>query len=341
VNLTREHVDELAGTLPPLLLDRQRIIHSAAFRRLQFKTQVFLATDADHFRTRLTHTLEVAQLARMIAERLGLSGELAEVVALAHDLGHPPFGHAGERALDECMRAAGGFEHNVHSLRVVEYLEHSYPGFRGLNLTRAVRECLAKHTTRFDQPGSHPLQDGAPPPAEGQIAALADRVGYALHDLQDALYAGLIEPADLKAVRLWSEFFDRAAPLTEMREWRRYLRPAIDRLRAALIADIAATFTATARASISTTMEARFAELEDFLLARVYRHPRLVRMDQKARRALIAVFDAYRAQPGLLPRRYFARIDEQGALRVVGDYVAGMTDRFCLKEHTRLFDPRV
>jgi dGTPase len=177
-----------------LVVDRQRVVHSAAFRRLQHKTQVFVAPDTDHFRTRLTHTLEVAHLARCMAERLGLVPDLAEVVALAHDLGHPPFGHAGERALRACLRDHGGFEHNQHTLRIVEELEHPYPEFRGLNLTHAVRECLAKHATPYDQPGEHPLRDGRPPPPEGLVVDLADRLTYALHDLQDGLYAGLVNP---------------------------------------------------------------------------------------------------------------------------------------------------
>ncbi|NUQ49753.1 MAG: dNTP triphosphohydrolase, partial [Phycisphaerae bacterium] len=200
---SREHPEPLAETLSPLELDRHRIVNAAAFRRLQYKTQVFVAPEEDHFRTRMTHTLEVAHLARLLAAALRLDFGLAEVVALAHDLGHPPFGHAGERALADCMAAHGGYEHNRHALRVVEHLEHPYPDFPGLNLTRVVRECLAKHTTRYDLPGPHPLQDGRPPPPEGQVAALADRLAYALHDLQDGVYAGVIEPAALDELAIW------------------------------------------------------------------------------------------------------------------------------------------
>ncbi len=235
---SREHEDPLAGFLPPLVLDRQRVVHSSAFRRLQYKTQVFLTAE-DHFRTRLTHTLEVAHLARILAAALGLDAELAEVVALAHDLGHPPFGHAGERALDELLRAQGGFEHNSHALRVVEYLEHPYPHFRGLNLTLVVRQCLAKHSTRFDRPGAHPLQDGRPPPPEGQVAALADRLAYALHDLQDGLYAGLIEPASLRDLSLWVEAY-RGPASPDPHELRRHLRPTIDRMQRLVVADVVA-----------------------------------------------------------------------------------------------------
>jgi len=348
----REHADALAEGVAPLVLDRQRIIHSAAFRRLEYKTQVFLAVEADNFRTRLTHTLEVADLARLLAGLLGHSADLAEAVALAHDLGHAPFGHAGERALDECMAGHGGFEHNAHSLRVVEYLEHPYPEFRGLNLTRGVRECLAKHSTQFDRPGSHPLQDGSPPPAEGAIAALADRLGYGLHDLQDGIYAGLLPMGDLGQVELW-----RDAAGTRLGDSSRVLsilRPTIDRIQRALVDDVLretaqrrsrrgeeSDSAASACISLSEGMDARLREMEAFLFEQLYRHNLLVRMDTKARRIIHAVFAEYVREPALMPARFARRIPEIGLHRVVADYVAGMTDRFCLAEHSRLFDPNI
>ena len=335
----RDHADPHA-TGEPLSVDRQRVIHSAAFRRLEYKTQVFVALEGDHYRTRLTHTLEVANLARVLAGRLGLIAELAECAALAHDLGHPPFGHAGERALDACLRDAGGFEHNAHSLRVVEYLEHPYPEFRGLNLTRGVRECLAKHSTKFDVPGSHPLQDGKPAPPEGQIAALADRLAYGLHDMQDGLHAGLLDARNLADLELWRQCYRGPSP-GESGAWRGHLRPGMDRIQQTLIDDVISQFQSGRGIGLSHPCDARLGELEAFLLQNLYRNSRLVRMDSKARRIIQAVFDAYVSEPRLMPQRYFDRVEQQGAARVAADYIAGMTDRFCLDEHARLFDPKM
>jgi dGTPase len=342
LDLSREHQDPLAESLSPLVLDRQRITHSAAFRRLQYKTQVFVALESDHYRTRLTHTLEVAHLARCLARALSLNADLAEVVALAHDLGHPPFGHAGENALNDCMSEHGGFEHNAHSLRVVDYLEHPYLDFRGLNLTRCVRECLAKHTTRYDRPGPHPLQDGHPPPPEGQVAALADRLAYGLHDLQDGLYAGLLEPTQLTHVDLWNGVW-RARPDAE---WRGQLRPAIDLMQNLLIEDVVAETrrcwaerqrTSTApTVDLSPDMDDRLRELERLLHAHVYSHERLVRMDQAGRDTITKLFRAYVRHTALMGDRFAARVNEQGAHRVTADYIAGMTDRFCRQECARL-----
>ncbi len=343
MDLTREHPDRYCGDLPPLVVDRQRVLHSSAFRRLQYKTQVFLATEGDHFRTRLTHTLEVANFARLLADRLEVSTDLAEVVALAHDLGHPPFGHAGEEALRRCMLEHGGFEHNAHALRVVEYLEHPYPEFRGLNLTRDLRSSVAKHTTRFDRPGPHPLQDGLPPPLEGQIAALADWLSYILHDLQDGLVAGLATVEHLADCELWREHFSPGE------NWRGRVRPAIDRIQQEVLRDVAAE---TSRriadpppgeplVAMGARMRSAIQAIEAVVTQYVYRDPLVARMDSKARRIVTAIFEAYVSEPQLLPRRYAARVAEQGVQRVAADYIAGMTDRFCLAEHARLFDPRM
>lgn len=322
-----------------LVLDRQRIVQSAAFRRLQHKTQVFLSLASDHFRTRLTHTLEVAHLARWMAEVLGLDAGLAEVVALAHDLGHPPFGHAGEAALNRCLAELGGFEHNRHSLRVVEQLEHPYPEFRGLNLTRVVRECLAKHSTRYDRPGAHELHDGRPPPPEGAIAALADRMAYALHDTQDALYAGLLTPEELETVPLWAEAWRAGAAAGG--HWLGRVRPTVDRMQNALVADLRRAARAGGDAqsngpALSAEGESQLAALGDLLHVRVYRHPELVRMDRKARRVVLRLFAAYVAAPERMPERFAARVAQQGAARVAADYIAGMTDRYCLRMHRLL-----
>lgn len=348
LNLTREHPDPQEGNLPPLALDRQRILHCASFRRLEYKTQVFLALEGDHYRTRLTHTLEVAHLARCLADALGLCADLAEVVSLAHDLGHAPFGHAGERALNESMQAHGGFEHNSHSLRVVEFIEHPYPAFRGLNLTQAVRECLAKHTTRYDQPGPHPLQDGQPPPLEGEIADLADQLAYGLHDLQDGLHAGLFDPTCLAEIDLWGDHFDGPSEAS-LADVRTHLRPTIERIQRTLLAD-AIEFSrgrlhrsqpADRCITLSPGMQARLDALQEFLYANVYRNPRLVRMDSKARRVVRALFDAYVAEPRLLPMRFLKRVERLGVERVAADYIAGMTDRFALAEYEELFDPGI
>lgn len=368
---SREYAEPLVHFLPPLTLDRQRVVHSSAFRRLQYKTQVFVAAE-DHFRTRLTHTLEVTHLARILAAALGRDVELAEVVALAHDVGHPPFGHAGERALNELLRPQGGFEHNSHALRVVEYLEHPYPQFRGLNLTLVVRQCLARHSTQFDRPGPHPLRDGRPPPPEGHVAALADRLAYTLHDLQDGLYAALVEPTALRGISLWEEAYSGPADPAPQ-ELRHYLRPTIDRIQRLVVEDVAdwvhrnetcspqAPLSAgprgaatgeggmasdpvgwvPAQVSPSPPMLARLEALERLLIEQVYRHPRLMRMDARAQRIVTAVFEAYVGDPRRMPKRFEERVAEQGVERVAADYIAGMTDRYCLREYRRLCDPRI
>ncbi len=334
VDLSREYSDPYAEGRSPLAVDRQRVVHSAAFRRLQNKTQVFVVGQGDHYRSRMTHTLEVATLARTIAHALGLNVELAEVVALAHDLGHPPFGHAGERALDGCMKQHGGhFEHNEHTLRVVTELEHPYPEFRGLNLTEAVRVCLRTHTTAYDRPGAASAE---PAPLEGQVVAQADQLAYASHDFQDGLYAGLLEPAELATLELWRAAYAGPSPPAR-NDVLRHLRPAIERMQAVLIGDLCAGFDQQ-RVELSESGRRQLKELGELLLARVYRNERVARMDEQARQTVRAVFAAYVARPELMPARYAARVETDGAARVVADYVAGMTDRFCQNEHRRLLD---
>lgn len=336
-DLSRAHADPYAGDIPPLLLDRQRVVHSAAFRRLQHKTQVFVAPHSDHFRTRLTHTLEVAHQARLLATLLNLNADLAEVVALAHDLGHPPFGHAGERALADCLADHGGFEHNRHTLRIVEELEHPYPAFYGLNLTHAVRECLAKHSTQFDQPGPHPLQDGQPPAAESSVVDLADRLTYALHDVLDGLYAGVLDIQALLAVAIWRDAYDGPVDGSAT-TWRGHLRPTIDRMQQRILADVVAHArnAATPTATLSPALESQLAALDAFLLANLYRSTPLRAADEQARIVLRAVFTAFVQNPAELPDRFRKRLAQQDIHQVVTDYVAGMTDRFCADEHARL-----
>jgi len=359
----REHQEDLPKHVDPFALDRQRVLHSAAFRRLVYKTQVFVISEHDHFRTRLTHTLEVASIARRLCVALQVNAAAGELIGLTHDLGHPPFGHAAEVALAELMADHGGFEHNAQALRVVEYLEHPYPSFRGLNLSYEVRESLAKHSTIYDHPGAHPLADGTCAPLEGQIANLADRVAYDCHDLEDAIGAGLIEEPTLRGVDLWQEASADArraypkAPLAAIR------RPILDRLEALLLEDIvresrrllqaarvktiddiracrpAGRACSNSLVAFSTKMQTRVADLEAFLQEHVYRHHRLIRMDNKARLIIDRVFQAYLAEPRLLPPRFAARTNEQGLHRVLCDYIAGMTDRFCRDEYKKLFEP--
>jgi dGTPase len=281
---------------------------------------------------------------------------VGELIALTHDLGHPPFGHAGETALRDLMKDHGGFEHNAQSLRVIEYLEHPYPPYRGLNMTYEVRESLAKHCTIYDKPGSHPLADGTRAPVEGQIANLADRLAYDCHDLEDAIGAELIGESDLADVHLWAAAIAGLRrqypdlPLAAIR------RPVLDALEAAMLADIAATSRKRITAAklktledvrkcqldivtFSESMESRVRELESFLREKVYRHPRLIRMDNKAVRFVTRIFEAYLAEPKLLPPRFAARLPDQGAHRVICDYVAGMTDSFAQAEYSKLFEP--
>ncbi len=359
----------IAGAVSPLRnafeLDRQRVLASAAFRRLTYKTQVFVTSEHDHFRTRLTHSLEVAQIARRLALVLGVNETLAEVIALTHDLGHPPFGHAGEATLRALMRGHGGFEHNLQSLRVVDYLEHPYPPFRGLNLTYETREGLVKHTTAYDRPDhaeaaapavAELMASGSWPSVEGQIASLADRIAYDTHDLEDALGAGLIDERQLGRIELWSvaaEPVRAQYPDTALPAVRRLI---LDRLLEVLLQDViaeahrrAARFQPASLDDVrqapepivlfSAEMDPQVEVLESFLRDQVYRHPRLVRMDDKARRFLERLFCAYLENPAMLPTRFAGRIEEQGAHRVVCDYLAGMTDRFCQDDYKRLFEP--
>jgi dGTPase len=342
-------------------LDRHRIVHCTAFRRLEYKTQVYVIHEGDHYRTRLTHTLEVASQARRLAAGLSLDSVLAECIALAHDLGHPPFGHAGEAALAERMAGRGGFEHNLQSLRVVDYLEHPYPDVRGLNLTYEVREGLAKHRTRYDHPDAAAddpaarelLESGPMPTLEAQVANLADEIAYTLHDVEDGLLHEFIDEPTLGESRLWSEAAagwrarHPALPTAALR------RAVLDTMLDALIADAVRTTQARiadARPScpddvrrgpaplvgFSEPLGRAVDELQRLLRRTVYTNERVQRMDREAAGLIRDLYDAYAADPSRLPERFAARIAQQGPHRVICDYVAGMTDRFCRAEHARL-----
>jgi dGTPase len=335
--------------------DRDRIVHCSAFRRLDFKTQVFVPHEQDHYRTRLTHTLEVAQIGRDLGRALRLNEDLIEAVALGHDLGHPPFGHAGEEALAELMADHGGFEHNRQSLRVADFLEHPYPAFRGLNLTRVVRECLAKHETRYDCPACEEFADGLSSPLEGQLVDLADEIAYTSADVEDALAAEWVTVRQLEGLELWRRAW-QAAEREAPRAGALHMRIRACKMILAVMADdlVSTTADGIAAAGIESVDAVRAAgkcvvfsqetaagvrQMHVFLLAEVYRHPRSAEKHCEARGIITGLFDAYTGDPTLLPERYRRRIDADAGSsrhRVACDYIAGMTDRFCRQEHERI-----
>ncbi len=347
--------------------DRDRIIHCNAFRRLAYKTQVFVNHEGDLYRTRVTHSLEVAQIARSIARALALNESLVEAISLAHDLGHTPFGHAGQDALNECMREYGGFEHNLQSLRVVDELEDRYAEFRGLNLSFECREGILKHCAlpkarELGDVGQRFI-DRTQAGLEAQLANLADEIAYNNHDVDDGLRAGLITLADLCEVRLvrrHSDVVHTAYPqLPERRAVHEIIRRMINEVVIDVIRTSAELLRAAAPADIdavrrhdevliamSAEVGAQHLELKRFLRERVYRHHRVLRMTSKARRVLENLFGAFMKDERLMPEDYCAaaRVAEaadgpRGRARIVADYVAGMTDRYAILEHRRLFDP--
>ncbi|OWQ83560.1 deoxyguanosinetriphosphate triphosphohydrolase [Roseateles aquatilis] len=354
----RRHFEAPAPTRSEFQRDRDRIVHSTAFRRLVYKTQVFLNHEGDLFRTRLTHSLEVAQLGRSIGRSLGLEEDLIETIALAHDLGHTPFGHAGQDVLDDCMKAHGGFEHNLQSLRVVDKLEQRYPTFDGLNLTFESREGILKHCTRRDaqriedrEPGGVAARflTGGQPSLEAQLCNLADEVAYNAHDVDDGVRSGLVTLEQLEQVPLVHRYLReslRAYPqLTDKRlladTIRRMLSQQvydiIDATRAAL--DTAAPRDADeARAAgplvrFSAEMRHASTELKRFLFANLYRHPVVQAQRDRAEQVLRELFQLYLTDPSRLPPDF---ADGEDHARACADYIAGMTDRFAMKEHERL-----
>ena len=336
--------------------DRDRVVHSTAFRRLMHKTQVLVAQTNDHHRTRLTHTLEVAQVSRTVARQLGLNEDLTEAIALAHDLGHPPFGHAGESALDECMRGHGGFEHNRHGLRIVEVLEYRYADFPGLNLSREVLEAMAHHSSRRDAPEVKALAGDGQPPLEAQVVDAADSLAYDTHDVDDAFGAGLVTAEDLGEVEFWRLAVGRVrarhgelGPLQfqptvvrAMTDWQvtDLLEHTRRRLRAARVRTVADVRRhPESLVGPGPEMRRMKAELEAFLRERVYRHYRVQRMATKGRRLVRAMFEEFTRRPELLPDRYQRRAEADGPERTACDYIAGMTDRYAQDESMRLFHP--
>ena len=350
--------------------DRDRIIHTSAFRRLKEKTQVFVAHEGDHFRTRLTHSLEVAQIARSIATALGLDADLAETVALAHDLGHPPFGHAGEDELQACMEDFGGFDHNVQTFRVVTRLEKRYPAFDGLNLTWETLEGIIKHNgpvaDKLERPSwraiaefdaEYDLRLSTWASAEAQVAALADDIAYNNHDVDDGVQAGLFDLDELADVPLIGPHIRGARADHPACDASIIRLEAVRRMIGAMVDDVLAETERRVRAdkvgsaedvrvlshaliSFSRDMAEDLSALRRFLTERMYRHWKVNRTRSQARRMLAEIFKLYMAEPDVMPTEWRQRAegrDESGRARVVCDYVAGMTDRFAIEEHRRLF----
>lgn len=352
----RRHAEPPAQARTDFQRDRDRIVHCTAFRRLEYKTQVFVNHEGDLFRTRLTHSLEVAQIARAIARNLRVNEDLVEAISLAHDLGHTPFGHAGQDALHESMQPYGGFEHNLQSLRVVDELEERYGGFNGLNLTFETREGILKHCSLENARTLGELGrrfiERRQPSIEAQIANLADEIAYNNHDVDDGLRSGLITLAQIEAIPLFArhaaqvrrEFPD----ISERRMIHETTRRMINALIVDLIAETRARIAASAPDSIeavrsapalvafSSSMRAEADQLKRFLSEHLYRHFQVMRMTEKAKRIVRDLFTAFRDESRLLPADHRRRVEADGP-RAIADYVAGMTDRYAIREHRRLF----
>ncbi|MFM8820557.1 MAG: deoxyguanosinetriphosphate triphosphohydrolase [Phenylobacterium sp.] len=366
----RRHEEPESRTRTPFARDRDRIIHTSAFRRLKEKTQVFVAHEGDHYRTRLTHSLEVAQIARSVATALGLEADLAETIALAHDLGHPPFGHAGEDELDSAMQPYGGFDHNVQTFRVVTRLEHRYPRWEGLNLCWETLEGVIKHngpvTARLARPSwsavaefdrDYPLELGGWASAEAQVAALADDIAYNNHDVDDGVVAGMFTLGDVLDVPLIGpilhgvrrDYPDLDPSITRMEAVRRMIGAMVDDVigeTTRRVSDTGVSSVEAVRAldhalvAFSRPMLEDLSALREFLMNRMYRHWRVNRTRSQARRILAEMFALFMAEPDVLPAEIYLRLeglDAESRARGVCDYIAGMTDRFAIEEHRRLF----
>ncbi len=337
--------------------DRDRVVHSSSFRRLEYKTQVFVNHEGDNYRTRLTHSLEGAQIGRTVARSLGLNEELTECLILGHDLGHTPFGHSGERVMDELMREHGGFEHNRQTLRVLEVLERRYPGFPGLNLTWEVREGIIKHHPDSDASAPGEYAPGEAPTVEAQLVDFVDEIAYNNHDIDDGLASGMFRVEEIREVPLFRDAHQDALArgYAEPRLLRHSVvrwiiehcvedliettQSSLEQAGVRSVADVRAV--GRRLVAYSPEMAARVRELKEFLFRAMYRHYRVVRMGGKAARLLRDLFESYVAEPKALPPHYQEQIERDGVQRVVCDYIAGMTDRFAVDEHRKLFDPRV
>ncbi len=335
--------------------DRDRILHTTAFRRLEYKTQVFINYEGDYYRTRLTHTLEVSQIGRTIARALGANVDLTEGICLAHDLGHPPFGHNGEITLAHLMKDHGGFDHNRQSLRIVTKLEQRYQDFPGLNLTWELREGIVKHESEYDIADARNYDPDLRGHLEAQITNAADELSYTAHDLDDGLRSGMINPGMLEGITLWEILVEtvgwRGQTLDDLAR-HRMIRNLIDME----VTDLIHTTDLQLRQSgvrsvldlqklpynvvcFSEELSARNRQLKDFLYAKLYRHHRVVRMAMKAERIISDLFRAYLREPAILPGHVQDLSEERGLERNICDYIAGMTDRFAVEEYQKLFDP--
>ena len=356
-SLGRKHKEEECIFRPCFQRDLDRIVHSTAFRRLEYKTQVFINHEGDYYRTRLTHSLEVSQISRGISRMLRLNEDLAQTIALAHDLGHTPFGHAGEAAMHTLMEDAGGFEHNKQSYRVVTQLEERYPDFSGLNLSFEVLEGILKHQTEYDKPlEEEDFKRVGFPTLEAQVVNFADEIAYMNHDLDDGLQYGMLTFESLKKVALWQEIFEeiqKAIPnATDKVKRFRTISRLIHKLMTNLAEETRKNITekkienlADVRSkgkkivSLTPEMQKKTVELKKFLYQNMYLHWRVVRMAEKAKRTITDLFQAYLANPKILPEDFYARVKNgKETKRHICDYIAGMTDRFALQEHKKLFD---
>ena len=352
----REYPDEKPKYRTAFQRDRDRILHTTAFRRLEYKTQVFLNSEGDYYRTRLTHTLEVAQIGRTIARALGANEDLVEAICLAHDLGHSPFGHSGERMLNRLMKHQGGFDHNKQSLRIVTKLENRYPDFPGLNLTWETREGIVKHETEYDVSDASDYDPELRGHLEAQIANAADELAYSAHDLDDGLRSGMLSASMLEGLTLWEIVLESVG-------WEGIELDELDRnriIRRLIGIEVEDVIDSTHRKihdsgiesvqelqelpfnviSFSEDMKRHNRKLKDFLYHNLYQHHRVIRMQVKAEKIVEDLFHAYQQEPLMLPDHIQAWIDKRGLDRAICDYIAGMTDRFAIREHEKLFDPR-
>lgn len=337
--------------------DRDRILHTTAFRRLELKTQVFITSENDYYRTRLTHTLEVAQIGRTIARALGANEDLVEAICLAHDLGHSPFGHSGETTLNSLMKDNGGFDHNRQSLRIVDELEDRFPNFHGLNLTWEVREGMVKHESEYDLADAEKFDPELRGNLEAQITNVADELAYSAHDLDDGIHSGILSLQDLAKIAIWQQLtadLDIPQDALEEKVRHRIIRRLIGLEVTDIIENSDRMLGESAVGSVeqlqrlpynvvsfSDKLTPQNRQLKDFLFKKMYRHYRVVRMARKAEKVITDLFRAYMEEPAILPDHIRENFDRFGEARTVCDYIAGMTDRFAVEEYKRLFEPGI